>query len=111
MLPVPSSRSSPPIRWTRPGVPGVAHGRASFSSRSYGRNPPPFAGAVANRGSIVGRPSTSGICHGSDEFDRNVSDSRITGVRYVTAMRAASIAVSKQSAGDEAARIGSGDSP
>ena len=59
----------------------------------------------------MGRASTSGIFHGSDEFDRNVSDSRITGVRYVTAIRAASIAASKQSAGVEAARIGSGDSP
>ncbi len=35
----------------------------------------------------------------------------MTGVRYVTAMRAASMAASKQCAGELAAMIGMGDSP
>ena len=39
-FPVSSSFSSPPIRCSSPGVPGIAHGRASVSaSRLYGRNP------------------------------------------------------------------------
>src|SRR5439155_5116765 len=74
-------------------------------------NPFPFPLATAKFGSILGRVSTSGSRHGSDEFDRNVSESRITGVRYRTAIRAASSAIAKQSAGEEAATIGIGDSP
>jgi hypothetical protein len=41
----------------------------------------------------------------------NVSDRRMTGVRYRTAMRAASSAAVKHSAGVDADTIGSGDSP
>ena len=38
-LPVSFCFSSPPMRCSRPGVPGIAHGRASVSgSRLYGRN-------------------------------------------------------------------------
>ena len=40
-----------------------------------------------------------GRSHGSDEFVRKVSESRMTGVRYLTAMRTASIAAAKQSDG------------
>ena len=40
--------------------------------------------------------STSGISHGSEPFARYASESRKTGVRYLIAMRAASIAASKQ---------------
>ena len=73
--------SSPPIRCSRPGVPGIAHGRAPRSSRAYGSNASPSAGASANAGSIGGSASVSGICHGSLELARNRSESRITGVR------------------------------
>ena len=97
------------MRCTSPGVPGTAHGRASRSSRAYGRKPSPLA--VAKSGSISGRSSTSGSRHGSEEFDRNVSESTMTGVRYRTAMRAASSAIAKQSAGEAGATIGIGLSP
>jgi hypothetical protein len=40
-----------------------------------------------------------------------LSDNRITGVMYFRAIRAASMAISKASEGDEAATTGSGDSP
>src|SRR3984957_18133720 len=49
--------------------------------------------------------------HGSEPLAREPSESRITGVRYFTAILAASIATSKQSAGLAAATIGMGDSP
>ena len=81
MFPVTSCFSRPPMRCSRPGVPGTAHGRASFSSRRYGRNSPSRLGSVAKFGSMAGMASTSGSSHGSEEFPRNVSDSRITGVR------------------------------
>ena len=55
--------------------------------------------------------STSGSCHGSEPLARKPSDSRITGVRYLTAMRTASIAASKQCTGLYAATTGSGASP
>ena len=71
----------------------------------------PSLGSVANRGSISGSDPTSGSFHGSDELARNVSVSRITGVRCSIAMRAASIAEPKQSEGVLAATTGSGDSP
>src|SRR5918994_1419847 len=109
MLPVPSWRSNPPIRCTNPGVPGIAHGRVSLSSREYGRKSCPFG--EANPGSIDGKLSTSGIGHGSEEFAMKVSESKITGVRYRTAIRAASSAAVKHSAGVDADTIGSGDSP
>jgi hypothetical protein len=97
MLPVlAASFSSPPMRCSRPGVPGMAQGRARCSSRRYGQNSPSGAfGSVANFGSMSGRALTSGSFHGSDEFARNVSVSRITGVRYSMAIRAASSAASK----------------
>ena len=53
----------------------------------------------------------SGMRHGSEPLAREPSESRITGVRYFTAILAASIATSKQSAGLAAATIGMGDSP
>src|SRR5215213_8974036 len=68
-------------------------------------------GSVAKSGSIPGSEATLGSFHGSEEFARNVSVSRITGVRWVTAIRAASIAQAKQSDGVDAAITGSGDSP
>ena len=68
-------------------------------------------GSVAKSGSISGSEATSGSRHGSEEFARKVSASRITGVRYLTAIRTASIAPSKQSAGVDGATTGSGDSP
>src|SRR6266508_439700 len=87
MSPVPSSFSRPPMRWRSPGVPGMAHGRARFSSRRYGRNSVPAFGPVANPGSIVGSVSASGMSHGYEEFERNVSESRITGVRIAVKYR------------------------
>ena len=68
-------------------------------------------GSVAKFGSISGSVATSGSFQGSDELARNVSVSRISAVRWVTAMRAASIAAWKQSEGVLAATTGSGDSP
>ncbi len=67
-FPVTSAFSSPPIRCSRPGVPGIAHWRASVSGSRLIRQE-----AVA----VVGEPSrtasrcraasdTSGISHGSD---------------------------------------------
>src|SRR5712691_2430317 len=53
----------------------------------------------------------SGTLQGSCPFAMYPSESRITGVIDCTAMRAASIAHSKQSLGDEAASTGTGDSP
>ncbi len=53
----------------------------------------------------------SGSCQGSEPLARKPSESRITGVRYFTAMRAASIAASKQCTGLIAATTGSGASP
>jgi hypothetical protein len=68
-------------------------------------------GRSAKPGSIEGRSATSGRCHGSEEFARNVSVRRITGVRYFTAIRHASKAASKQFDGVNAATMGRGDSP
>ena len=68
--------------------------------------PSSWLGAVANRGSITGSASTSGMCHGSDEFARYVSDRIATGVRYLTAIRTASSAVSKHEPGVYAATTG-----
>ena len=53
----------------------------------------------------------SGSFHGSDPLARYPSDSRITGVRYLSAMRTASIAAVKQWAGLYDATTGSGASP
>ena len=53
---------------------------------------------------------TSGSSHGSEPFARYASESRKTGVRYLSAIRAASIAASKQSPGVDAATTGTGDS-
>ena len=56
MLPVPSSFSMPPMRCIRPGVPGIAHGRASVSgSRRYGQNSSPWLGSVGERHRDVGQ--------------------------------------------------------
>ena len=60
---------------------------------------------------MSGRSATSGTFHGSEEFARNVSDRMNTGVRYFNAIRAASIAALKHSAGVRGAMIGIGDSP
>ena len=46
--------------------------------------------ASAKSGSISGSEPASGIRHGSLELARKRSESRITGVRYRTAIRAAS---------------------
>src|SRR6266508_654584 len=51
------------------------------------------------------------MSHGSEELERDVSESRITGVRYFTAIRTASMAASKQLDGEEQATMGIGDSP
>ncbi len=109
-MPVSFSFSSPPIRCSRPGVPGIAHGRARVSaSRLYGRKPPsPSLGVVANSVEMSLRAPTSGMSHGSEPFARYASDRRKTGVRYLIAIRAASIAASKHPAGVEAATTGTG---
>ena len=60
---------------------------------------------------MCGSEAMSGTRHGSEPLATEPSDSTITGVRYFTAIRAASSAVSKQSPGERGARIGSGASP
>ena len=66
---------------------------------------------MANWGSIGGIALMSGTGQGSAPLAMYPSDSTMTGVRYLTATRTASIAVSKQSAGDWAAMTGTGASP
>ncbi len=95
-----------------PGVPGIAHGRASVSgSRRYGQNSSPWLGSVANGTEMSGNASMSGSTHGSAPFARYPSVRSMTGVRYLIAMRAASKAAAKQSLGELAATIGIGASP
>ena len=66
-----SAFSSPPMRCSSPGVPGIAHGRASVSgSRRYGMNAPSWFGSVANSTPKSGIASGSGISHGSEPFAR-----------------------------------------
>ena len=49
------------MRCIRPGVPGIAHGRASVSgSRRYGQNTSPWLGSVANGVEMSGRESDVG---------------------------------------------------
>ena len=60
---------------------------------------------------MSGSSETSGIGHGSEPFARYASDRRYTGVRYLRAIRAASIAASKHWEGVEAAMTGTGLSP
>ena len=116
-VPDPSAFSMPPTRCSRPGVPGTAQGRASVAgSRTYGQNEPvpsgsTWFGLVANSTAIAGRLATSGTCHGSEPFARYPSESRNTGVRYLRAIRAASIAASKQCAGCAAPLSGRVHSP
>ena len=91
MLPVTSCFSSPPMRCSRPGVPGLTHGRASVAgSRRYGKKP---SGSVRKWMSIGGRVLTSGISHGSEPFARNPSLSTNTGTMYLRASRTASYAM------------------
>ena len=115
-MPSPSF-SMPPTRCISFGVPGIAHGRASVSgSRRYGQNSglpsaSVWLGSLANGTEMSGRSATSGSCQGSEPLAMKPSDSRMTGVRYLTAMRTASIAASKQCTGLDAATTGSGASP
>ena len=73
---MPSSFSIPPMRCSRPGVPGMAQGRAMVSgSRRYGQNSgSPAAsvwfGSVASSTEMSGRSPTSGSRHGSDPLAR-----------------------------------------
>ncbi len=60
---------------------------------------------------IGGSLSTSGKSHGSLPGPMAPSPSRITGERVSIATRAASYALSKQSAGERAASTGTGHSP
>ena len=100
------------MRCIRPGVPGIAHGRASVSgSRRYGQKSPSWFGDSANGTPISGSASTSGRNQGSEPFARYPSVSRMTGVRYFSARRAASNAASKQWLGDRGATTGMGASP
>ena len=83
---MPSAFSMPPMRCSRPGVPGMAHGLASVcGSRREWLEVAVFglsAGvANANPADRSGRSATSGIRHGSEPLARYPSDSRITGVR------------------------------
>ena len=99
-LPVTSAFSSPPMRCSSPGVPGIAHGRASVTgSRRYGMNSPSTFGSVANVDRDVGQRREVG----QQPRLRAVREVRVaernTGVRYFSAIRAASIAASKHSPG------------
>ena len=54
------------MRCISPGVPGIAHGRASVSgSRRYGQKSSPWFGASANGTEMSGSASRSGSSHGS----------------------------------------------
>ena len=57
MLPWPSAFSSPPTRCSRPGVPGIAHGRASVSRVALVRPELPVAGL----GHVVGLGGEVGV--------------------------------------------------
>ena len=98
-------------------MPGTAHGRARVSgSRRYGQKTSvpssrTWFGLSANGTEMSGSVEMSGSSQGSAPFARYPSDSRITGVRYLIAMRTASIAAKKQCDGLIAATIGSGASP
>ena len=59
---------------------------------------------------MSGRSATSGMRQGSEPFARYASERRKTGVRYLIAIRAASMAASKHPAGVDAATTGIGDS-
>ena len=84
--------SSPPIRCSSPGVPGIANIRAIvLSSRLYGIKP---SGFVTNSLGNVGSVSRSGIRQGSVPCAIYPSVRTITGVIYFVAMRAASIHIS-----------------
>jgi hypothetical protein len=72
--------------------------------------PPSTFGSVANSIEMSGSESTSGSSQGSEPFARYASESRKTGVRYLSAIRTASIAASKQLPGVEAATTGTGAS-
>src|ERR687892_718366 len=112
MLPVPSAFSRPPMRCSSPGVPGIAHGRASvWSSRRNGQKSSPTLGWDANDRLMSGSLSTDGILHGSAPLARYPSERRITGVMYLSAMRAASSAAQKHDGGEYDATIGTGASP
>jgi len=71
---------------------------------------PSAFGSVVKSTAMSGSDATSGISHGSDPFARYASERQKTGVRYLIAIRAASIAASKQFPGVEAATTGTGDS-
>ena len=109
-----SAFSMPPMRCSRPGVPGTAHGRARVSgSRRYGWKTVVALGVGAV--GLAWRSSTREVGQVGDRPGSPTARSRwrgsrrtggSTGVRYVVAMRTASIAASKQSAGDRGATIG-----
>ncbi len=75
---MPSAFSMPPMRCSRPGVPGIAHGRASVSgSRWYGQelslpSAPASRSGLANENSSrsLGRSATSGMRQGSEPLAR-----------------------------------------
>ena len=81
---MPSAFSRPPIRCCRPGVPGIAHGRASSLVAAVGKELRLVLAVARRRKAGVDRRQVAARpepCHGSDEEARNVSDRRITGVR------------------------------
>ncbi len=83
--------SIPPMRCSRPGVPGFTQGRASVAgSRRYGKNP---SRSVRNWMSIGGSVDASGISQGSEPLARKPSLSTITGTMYLAAIRTASYAM------------------
>ena len=59
---------------------------------------------------MSGSADASGIDHGSEPLARYASERKKTGVRYLSAIRDASSAASKQPPGVEAATTGTGDS-
>ncbi len=67
--------------------------------------------SVANSTWISGSVARSGSRHGSAPLARYPSERTNTGVRYLTAMRAASMATSKQCEGVMGATMGTGASP
>ena len=78
IAPVTSAFSSPPIRCSRPGVPGTAQGRASVSgSRRYGwKHVAVVRRASRTSSRCTGSAATSGISHGSEPLASYASERR-----------------------------------
>src|ERR1017187_3847519 len=99
------------MRCSSPFVPGIAHGRESFSSLLYGRNLSPAFFSFRKETFISFRSLALGNIQGSAPLAIYPSERKITGVINSTAILHASKTMWKQSDGVQAATTGMGDSP